>query len=203
MSSELFGIVVRFSDTFYDSQVDTIGEHNKLIKLTGTVFVGKFGTPMGKPYLEACCAGDSQIKLILVKRSASGIYKAYQAKIISAQKKRPSPRFIPLYLRKRTDIHCWFKINDPLKLIPKNSLNKWVTKSSGMPLIETLNSSMAGLFYAIYNKEEKYKPKMLNKPKGKGSKKEKDDWVYQIGASVEDDFLSLDEISFEDDDTMC
>ena len=42
---------------------------------------------------------------------------------------------------------------------------------------------------------------MLNKPKGKGSKKEMDDWGYKIGVSVEDDLLSLDEISFEDDDT--
>jgi hypothetical protein len=203
MSNELLGIVVRYSDTVMGNQVDTIGEHNKIIEQTGAVYVGKFGKSMGKKSFEIFCTNDSRIKLILVKRTPNNNYMAYQAGIESAQKKRPRPSFIPPYLRKKTDINCWFQITGPLKLIPQKNLNKWVTKSSGRPLIETLHTSMSGLFYAIYNKEAKFKPrigrKWLNRPKGKGSKEKKDCRDYQIDAFVENDYISLDEGSFEGD----
>jgi hypothetical protein len=204
MSKKILGIVIRYSDALMDCQVDTIGEHNKVVKMTGAVFVGKFGRTMGKKYFEICCADDSQIKLIMVKRSSDGVYKAYQADIESAQRKRPRLDLIPIYIRKRKDINCWFKINGILKLISQKNLNKWVTISSGMPLVETLYTSMSGLFYVFYDKEAKFESRIgcegFNKMKKNVSRRKKDCQDYEIGPPDENNFISLDDIYIEDDD---
>jgi hypothetical protein len=207
VGKSVLGIVIRFSDMLEDSPVDTIGAHNKIIKQEGEVFVGKFGQPVAKKHIRYCCAEDSRIKLILVKRDLKGVYKAYQATIESAQKTKPVSKLIPPHVRKRKDISCWFKITTSLKLISNNNFNKWMTISSNMPLVASLIASMSGMFYAVYSKsadsddsEAAIRRVRRRNVKGKGLKRKRRAGKSGGGFSGEDDFHPISESSFEDDD---
>jgi hypothetical protein len=196
------GIVIRYSDSTEKDGIDTIAEHNELFKKVGTAFVGKFGQPASAKYVDLCCQKDIQTFLILVKRNSDGAYEAHEAKIKSAQRKRPQSHLFPSYLQKRKDIKCWFELAEPLKTMNKSTLGKWVTKSSQIPLVESLSRSMSGIFYAIYDKDAKERsfkiPKKL-KSKGKELSQPKTNGSKFI-PEIEDDMLYSEELDFSYDD---
>lgn len=150
------GIVVRYSDSLNDQKVDTIAEHNSIFKSRGSVFVGKFGQPVAKQYMLTCDDPEIEVNLILVTKSPfNRKYLAHIAPIEKVQKERPPMGLSPSYYAKRKDVRCWFKLAAPLTPIRPLDLEKWVVRSSGAPLLQSLAHSMSGLFYAAFaNKKE-------------------------------------------------
>lgn len=143
-------IVVRYADCIGNVSHDTIKEHNRLFDDNDEVWVGKFGKLVGKPYIKKCCESKTDMSLILVKKTSKGHYEAHIAGIIYAQKEQPPLRSFPAYYHSRGDVGCWFRIEKPLSLMKEHDLSRWMVKSSGFSLQDTLPVSMSGLFHAFF-----------------------------------------------------
>ena len=144
-----YGFVIRFQDEEFTGGKSTIKEHNRLLAKEGKVWVGKFGRHIGQINMNLCFDQDTEVYLILAKsgkRQGTGIYIA---RVVEGQNTRPQKTLIPSYYQKRTDVRSWLLIKEPLKELSLKEISRWVIRSSGMPLIESLASSMAGFFVAV------------------------------------------------------
>lgn len=145
MEKRPVGVLIRYSDSMIDNDVDTIEEHNKVIKKKGVVYVGKAGKNIGVDKLKMLSNPEIDSWLILVKRE-KGAYIFNKAKIVTAQRKKPNIEFIPAYYRNYENISTWFRIENPFQKMENKESMVWIIKSSGFPMVKTLPKSMAGYF---------------------------------------------------------
>ncbi len=199
MKKEL-GIVIRYSDMLGDERVNTINEHNRIFNAKGTVYVGKYGQPVGTKYLDLCCQEEYGVMLIMVKKSVGRTYEAHQARIKSGLSSKPPAILVPSYVNVRKDIRCWFELGSELKPMSKNDLQSWFVKSSGLPLLESIAASMSGLFYVTQDKE------MAKRSRNKSSRGPVDIFEedFDDAPSFEsgDEFMDITNFSSEDDGSL-
>lgn len=150
-TGNLEAIVIRYADHLMGRHVDTIAEHNRLFTVSSEVYVGKFGKPVKRAFIQKCCDENARVSLILVKKAKGpGEYEAYITRILHIQRNPPSPDSCPAYYRARADVSCWFRIKEPFTKMTSNELAKWTIMTSGLPLVESLSLSMSGFFYAYF-----------------------------------------------------
>lgn len=172
-------VVIRYADHLTGRYVDTIAEHNNLFEERSDVYVGKFGKPVGQPFIRKCCDEKAQVSLILVKKAAGpGEYEAYIAPIIYAQRDRPRHGSFPAYYDSRIDISCWFRIAEPFTRMAREELSKWIVSSSGSSLLEALSLSMSGLFYIYRGEPRPPAPLRIRQKRGKARSRDYE-WDFQ------------------------
>ncbi len=139
------GIVLRYADNMLGTGVDTIAEHNAIVKKYGRAFVGKVGKFIGSRALKICNDNNINKYLILVKKG-KGKYIFHFAPIASAQSEYPKADLIPEYYRANKDIVSWICIKGQFRLMSEKEINSWQIISSGFNILDSLRRSMASYF---------------------------------------------------------
>ncbi len=144
-------LVVRFSDRLLHG-VDTIAEHQKVLERRGKVWFGKVGKPMGDTTLEVL---DRQVRagvpsyMYLVQRTENK-YDAWKGTLVEVQNYAPTnhTELIPTYYfgtLHLENLGFWAQLSD-LVPVTGDELSKLYSVSSHTAIVQTLLSSMAGLF---------------------------------------------------------
>lgn len=143
--TKIFGILLRYSDKLFSEKIDTIKEHNTIIKKHGECYIGKAGRAISVDKINLLMASTANKWIIVVKR-VSGLYQFYKAPLIIVVKRRPDSKLIPEYYRDSKHISAWFNVGGEFLLMGKEEVVTWVVKSSKFPVIKVLPRSMAGYF---------------------------------------------------------
>ena len=130
----------------------TIKSHEDLIMNHGAVWFGKFGKRIGVPMTDVL---EKQIKekkpvYLFLAIKKDGNYKVHAGVVekISQSTKEVDSKLVPTYYKqKKWMVKTWFKI---LKFIPLDPeiLRILNGKTSKLPLIESIRSSMSPSIYA-------------------------------------------------------
>lgn len=144
-------VVMRFADGFMSS-VDTVAEHQAVIKEHGAVWIGKLGKPLGEKSIERAnrqCEDGVPTYLLLVQKAGRD-YEACRGNVIAMARELPQgqKKLVPKYYDKNNltpQITFWVKLSKIVGM-KKGSLREYRIASSGRPLPSTLRKSMAGLF---------------------------------------------------------
>ena len=146
-------ILLRYNDHL---KYDTIKCHKEVIDQSGYVWFGKIGSPVSKEYIASCKGlinSEQKIELFLLKSKSNKntLYKTNILDLTNSDLTKSTERnFIPEYYRDANyNIKCWFKLNRFLKL-PTSYLGKLSVSSSGMSVLESINTSMSGILYVEY-----------------------------------------------------
>jgi hypothetical protein len=145
MSEKIIGIAVRYSDKLHERSVDTVSEHNKIIRENGAVYLGKFGRYIGSSNLAIFNEESSERYLILVKKD-DRVYSFYIAPICGVYKTIQDTKLVPEYYRNNRGISTWFYIKEEIKKMSDEEVSEWILRSSKFSLRLTLTRSMAGFF---------------------------------------------------------
>jgi hypothetical protein len=156
-------VVIRYKDDYLGRRLDTVHEHNKVITEKRKVWLGKFGAPVTPAILGLCGSKNLEMFLILVRpKGKANEPTLFMAKVSSAQNKRPSLSFVPLYYRKQYDVNTWFCLKSPIKPVNSKELESWVVASSERPLLQTLRQSNRPYFIASIKKQVKEVQAIIN-----------------------------------------
>jgi len=165
MAQERFGILLRYSDSQFGVEKDTVVEHNRIVKKHGRAAVGKVGRRVAEAHLTECSNKKRKPVLFLVTRIKNKGYLIHAAPLDCAQTKRPRRELVPAYYRNSEHVSCWFTISAPLMPVTKNEKAKWRVRNSQFPLRESLQRSMAGFF--VVTRDAASRPEALSRQSGK------------------------------------
>ena len=178
-------LVVRFSDSLYKG-IDTIQEHELVIKDKSAVWFGKIGRPLAERKIKLL---NSQIHnnvptyLFLVQRKESGyVWTQGILEKVTTELARNDRTLIPSYYNRHNidkQSVIWFKVSK-LFTASKSDIQKCHVVSSNKPISETLNTSMAAMFMVCFGDSG------IRKKSAR----------YQV--SLEDALLNTDDDEFED-----
>lgn len=144
-------ILLRYSDKL-NAAAETIPEHQKVISKSGAVWFGKLGRPVSINHVDKInkqIADGIPSFLYLVQRVGRN-YETYCGTIVQITKNCPKDEreLIPAYYYYKDivdEIALWTKLSK-IELVDQAALNKLVVATSGMPVLESLSSSMAAHF---------------------------------------------------------
>lgn len=143
MERKTIYLVVRYGllDDF-----DAIQELDKLIEKNGVAWFGKYGQPLSQAVEKASSDDNCDIFLTLVRKAQSKqyVYKTYSVKKICRTRPSDVDKFPEYYLPVLNRISTWVAILPSNQ--PQVDLKDLVTKSSAIPVLESLGSSMRGHF---------------------------------------------------------
>lgn len=162
-------LVVRFSDSLYKG-IDTIREHDLVIKEKGTVWFGKVGRSLAQPKIRIL---NNQIErnvttyLFLVHRRKGGYeWKKATLERVALTVPRNEKSVIPAYYKKHgidEQSSVWFKVSK-IGNPSKSDIQKCHVVSSNKPIGETLYKSMYAMFMVYLGTRRKQqtssRPKM-------------------------------------------
>ena len=143
-------IAIRYSDKFGT----TIELHNQVAQDRGLVWFGKMGTRLAASWIDVFqkqLAADVDTYVYLVKRDTSQ-YVMHKGKLLQISRQPPEPGSgLPKYYFDNDlikNMSCFFQL-ECLVACTKNEMMRLKLQSSGGTLLETLSSSMNGLFIVI------------------------------------------------------
>lgn len=155
-------VVVRFSDSLYKG-IDTIREHELVIKEKGSVWFGKVGRSLAQPKMRIL---NDQIErnittyLFLVHRRKGGYgWKKATLERVALTVPRNEKSLVPAYYKKhRIDgqSSIWFKVSK-ISNPSQPDIQKCHVVSSNKPIGETLYKSMYAMFMVYLGTRRKQK----------------------------------------------
>jgi hypothetical protein len=144
-------VVMRYTEKFL-GVADTVAEHERILRRRGAVALGKFGRPLGAPWVERLnrqiSAGFST-SLFLVKRIDDG-YAVHKLNVKRVTRKPDEKinRLFPSYYAEQSVLarmSMWF-VCDAVVAVKPNVLDALHIASSGYSVRRAIHTSMAGLF---------------------------------------------------------
>jgi len=144
-------VLMRFSDKIGAIE-DTAEAHCRVLRKWGAVWFGKMGKTLGTGYIERIngqCSRKVPTYLFLVQKGRKG-YEVHRGKIEHIRRDLPASQLnlIPSYYetnRIMKYVRLWIKLSK-LQAATPNALDELIVSSSSMPVLDSLHSSMAGLF---------------------------------------------------------
>lgn len=144
-------LLMRFADKLTTID-DTVGEHGKVIRKHGAVWLGKLGKHLAEKHiatLNGQCRQGIPTYVYLVQK-AGRRYDVYRGRIatISLSVPRNEQCLVPKYYELRgiaQQVAFWIKLASVRK-IPVEKLRKLHVAATGTPVPNALARSMAGLF---------------------------------------------------------
>lgn len=137
------GIVVRYKDDLLTGDRTTVGEHNKILRAKGKVWLGKFGIPVRSSTMMLFSEPNVEARLILVrarKRQNDTDPRIFVTTISSAQNKRPTLTLVPGYYREHCYVDTWFCLTSELRQMKTSEAKSWVVASSKQPLLTAIST---------------------------------------------------------------
>lgn len=138
-------IALRFAENFAP-EGGTIAAHQEVIDREGSVWYGKFGSPISMKVAEAIVKDDDP-RILLVRSGSSERWWAHLDKV---QRERPEEKLIPSYYDRVGDkFSCWFHINR-FERASKDIMSRCIVASSGKLLSNASRHSMSPYFIIEY-----------------------------------------------------
>jgi hypothetical protein len=132
---------------------DPIAEIDKIIKVKKEAWFGKYGQPLGGTSTDALETKEREVFALLVRKRGEEeegepyIYKSYRVLKVQLDQTPPTglyPRYYGSFMNR---IRSWVHLEPYAG--PQMTLDDLTTRSSGLPLIQSLQHSMKGHFNAV------------------------------------------------------
>ena len=142
-------IALRFAENFAP-EGGTIAAHQEVIDREGSVWYGKFGSPISMAVADAITKADDS-RILLVR---SGGSERWWAHLDEVQRDRPEEKLIPPYYDRVGDkFSCWFHVTK-FERASKDVMQQCIVVSSGRPLSNASRHSMSPYFIIDYNESQ-------------------------------------------------
>ena len=130
---------------------DAIDEIEKVMSKRKHAWFGKYGQPLNKRLEEIVERKNHEVTVFLIRKTKDDEqqslgYRLHPYSLRSISRKIPEHKseFPPYYLKHLGHISTWLLVEPYIG--PKIELADLITKSSGMPVLNSLRSSMRGHF---------------------------------------------------------
>lgn len=134
-------IALRFAENFAPES-GTIAAHQEVINREGSVWYGKFGSPVSRS-VAGTILEDPDPRILLIHSGGADRWWAHVDKI---QRERPDASLVPSYYDRVGDkFSCWFHVTR-FEKAPKDVMSKCVVPSSGRSLSSASRHSMSPYF---------------------------------------------------------
>lgn len=127
----------------------TILLHAQVLKEHGAVWLGKWGRPMGQPFIRTmrCQISDASPTYVFLIKSFSSSYIVHACTIAEIARQVTDKTMIPAYYREKlSSIKTWLKLTEIIEINPA-ILDELIGYSSRMPINRTISKSMSGALY--------------------------------------------------------
>jgi len=157
------GILIKYTDDDLSKGLNSVEVHNKILRKSGKVWIGKYGLPIDSRMLTLCASADIDLLLICIRtQSVENEPKFFSAKILAAQNKRPPTSLVPSFYRKHCAVQTWFCLDSIIEPMTPKEILSWCAVSSGQPLLAVLRKGGRDHFYLAKKDELNEVQKLIN-----------------------------------------
>ena len=142
-------VALRYAENF-SPECGTIAAHQEVIEHEGSVWYGKFGSPISASVAGKLLRADTP-RILLIRSGGADRWWAHVDRI---QRERPDESLIPSYYERVGDkFNCWFHV-PRFERAPKDVMSHCVVASSGRTLSNASRHSMSPYFIIDYKPKE-------------------------------------------------
>ena len=136
-----YSIALRFADNFAPV-CGTVAAHQRVIDERGSVWYGKFGSPVAKAKADAVLSQDDPRVLLI----HSGRGDRWWAHVDAITREAPQDGCPDYYGDDLSKFHCWFHVTR-IEPAEGDAMSKWVVVSACRPLSSASRHSMSPYFF--------------------------------------------------------
>ena len=140
-------------------EFDAVKELEKVLARRKTAWFGKYGQPLSRDLERIVASGKEDVTAILIrkgtgrgKESSGYQFQQFTVRKIAISVPENHAEFPPYYLKLLPRIRSWIQVEAHSG--PKVDLADLITKSSAMPVVSSLSSSMRGHFLCRSRKRD-------------------------------------------------